>query len=38
MVALKKQPGFIAVVGDHGDISVINVFTMHLHSQQMYEF
>jgi len=38
LLALGKQPGFVVVVGAGGDFTVVNAYTMRMHSQTMHEF
>ena len=35
---MKDHPGHVLVFGDKGDISILNVYTMTLLAQMMYEF
>lgn len=35
---IKSHPGHIIVLGDKGDISVVNVYTMTLTTQLVFDF
>lgn len=38
MLILSAQPGFLAVFGTEGDITIVNWLTMAIHAQVMFEF